>query len=119
MREGGGGLQGSPQGFKHLPIHRLLGKPEIIQNPMEKECQMVTNGIPWGTTEWFTDPEMRKRGEALLESAPDEWRLLLQVDSDFDADMMWGDIGRLYFWIRDEDLKKRDFSRCWMILQNY
>jgi uncharacterized protein YwqG len=28
-----------------------------------------------------------------------------------------GDAGRLYFWIRKLDLRARDFSRIWMILQ--
>jgi uncharacterized protein YwqG len=44
--------------------------------------------------------------------------LLLQVDSD-DVGMMWGDGGRLYFWIREQDARRADFSNVWMILQCY
>jgi uncharacterized protein YwqG len=33
------------------------------------------------------------------------------------AGMMWGDAGRIYFWIRREDLLARDFDRSWLILQ--
>lgn len=30
-------------------------------------------------------------------------RLLLQVASDDDADMMWGDVGQLYYLVRDAE----------------
>ncbi|MES1027281.1 YwqG family protein [Bacillus velezensis] len=36
--------------------------------------------------------------------------LLLQIDSDDDIDSMWGDVGIANFFIRPEDLKKKDFS---------
>jgi hypothetical protein len=44
-------------------------------------------------------------------------RLLLQVESDNNAGMMWGDAGLLYFWIRDQDLRAAVFDRTWTILQ--
>jgi Domain of unknown function (DUF1963) len=28
---------------------------------------------------------------------------------------MWGDVGKLYFTVRPEDLAARDFSRAWMV----
>lgn len=37
--------------------------------------------------------------------------LLLQIDSDDDADICWGDVGVANFFIRKEDLKNRDFSK--------
>ncbi|NNJ25645.1 hypothetical protein LzC2_17180 [Planctomycetes bacterium LzC2] len=52
--------------------------------------------------------------------------LLLQLASDFGDDsdpadqgfeMMWGDLGMLYWWIRREDLAARRFDRVWMTLQ--
>lgn len=46
-----------------------------------------------------------------------EWRLLLQLDSDDASDMMWGDSGILYFWIREADARAGDFSNVWVILQ--
>jgi uncharacterized protein YwqG len=30
---------------------------------------------------------------------------------------MWGDLGRLYYWIRLQDLARADFSGVWMVLQ--
>jgi uncharacterized protein YwqG len=32
-----------------------------------------------------------------VRSAASHWQLLLQVASDDDADMMWGDVGQLYY----------------------
>jgi uncharacterized protein YwqG len=52
-----------------------------------------------------------------LEKNAHEWWLLLQVDSDDRASMMWADLGRVYFWIRGEDLRERRFERAWAILQ--
>lgn len=45
------------------------------------------------------------------------WNLLMQVDSNEDNGMMWGDLGRLYLWITSEDLAARKFENCWLILQ--
>jgi len=79
---------------------------------MELESQLVSNGLYCGDETGYNDP----RAAALAEGAAD-WVLLLQVDTDDDAGMMWGDCGLIYFWIRREDLARRDFSNVWMILQ--
>lgn len=94
------------------PAHRLLGWPTLMQNEMELECQMVTNGIYRGDTSGYKHP---RRPE--LEKGAQDWILLLQVDSDDDAQMMWGDAGMLYFWIRRQDLERSDFGNAWCILQ--
>ena len=54
--------------------------------------------------------------EGVEEGAP-EWRLLLQLDSDEAVDVMWGDVGTLYFWIRESDARAARFDRTWLILQ--
>jgi uncharacterized protein YwqG len=94
------------------PLHQLLGHPTPIQDEMQLECQLVSNGINCGGPEGYQDP---RRAE--LAHGAREWRLLAQFDSDEQADMMWGDVGMLYFWIRESDLAARNFDRVWMILQ--
>ncbi|HVT11229.1 MAG TPA: DUF1963 domain-containing protein [Fimbriimonadaceae bacterium] len=42
-----------------------------------------------------------------------------QVDTDDDANMMWGDAGMIYFCIREKDLEMADFEKVWMIFQCY
>ena len=92
--------------------HRLLGHPDPLQGDMQLECQLVSNGLYCGNPSGYSDP----RAKTLRRGAV-EWRLLLQVDSDDDAGMMWGDGGRLFFWITNTALRNRRWDQCWLVLQ--
>lgn len=91
--------------------HRFLGQPDPIQGDMQHVCQLASNGISCGA-DYTTDPHAL----ALL-SCSSQWRLLLQVDSQEDIGMMWGDVGRLYWWIRDDDLRNGEWDDSWFVLQ--
>jgi len=94
-------------------INKLLGYANNIQGEMELECQLVTNGLYCGDPSGFNDPRAKE-----LEKEANDWILLLQIDSDNDkTGMMWGDAGRLYFWIKKEDLKNKNFDNAWMVSQ--
>jgi uncharacterized protein YwqG len=92
--------------------HQVLGHPSPIQGDMQLECQLVSHGLYCGDPSGYTDPRARA-----LETGAGDWHLLLQVDTDDTSEMMWGDCGRLYFWITDDALRRRAFEECWMILQ--
>src|SRR5262245_18308358 len=92
--------------------HQLGGYAEPIQNDMQLECQLTTNDIYCGDPTGYQDPR-----RTALEAGQADWRLLLQVDSDDNANMMWGDAGRLYYWIRRQDLAARRFHDAWLIFQ--
>jgi uncharacterized protein YwqG len=94
------------------PQHQILGWPHVIQNEMELECQLVTNGLYVGDGSGYKDSRRKE-----LERGADDWTLLLQIDSDDNAKMMWGDGGMLYVWIRRQDLAARNFEKAWTILQ--
>jgi uncharacterized protein YwqG len=95
--------------------HRILGHPQLIQNPMELECQLASNGVYCGGPEGYQS----KRAKS-LESGAADWRLLLQIDTDEDGPgWMWGDVGRIYFWIKQQDLKSLRFEDAWLIFQCY
>ncbi|XMB72999.1 YwqG family protein [Mycoplasmatota bacterium WC30] len=49
----------------------------------------------------------------------DDWILLLQVDSEYEAKMLWGDAGKLYFLINKNDLAQEEFSKIRLLLQCY
>lgn len=99
--------------FGDLPRHQLGGLPNPVQgDTMELECQLASNGIDVGDSAGYKIPEAQT-----LKPGAADWVLLLQLDTDDDTDMMWGDVGVLYFWIREKDLKARNFSDCWMVLQ--
>jgi uncharacterized protein YwqG len=96
------------------PYHHLGGYPDPIQSTdMDLECQLVSNGVDLGD-----DSGHDSSRESLLAADRDEWILLLQIDSDDFCEMMWGDCGILYFWIRKGDLAARNFDDVWMILQS-
>lgn len=79
-------------------VTKLLGYPNQIQGDMQIGCALIEN-----------DNSIDKK----------DWILLFQLDSEDKNGMMWGDAGRLYFWIKKEDLKNKNFDDVWMILQCY
>lgn len=82
------------------PAHQIGGYPSPVQSDnMEAECHEIA----------------RRLGQHGGDAA--DWRLLLQLDTDDEAGMMWGDVGTLHFWIREQDARAGDFSKVWVILQ--
>lgn len=104
-------LQGAQ--YQKQPQHHMGGFPAPVQgDEMERECQLVSNGVYCGDDTGSKDP----RAAELSKSASD-WKLLLQFDSDDDMDMMWGDGGKLYFWVREQDARRGHFAGVWLVLQ--
>lgn len=100
------GIDGEP------PRHRAFGWPDLVQNPMQLECQLASNGIYVGGPEGYRDPRVEE-----LRAGADDWLLLWQIDTDDEVGWMWGDVGTIYYWIRRQDLAAADFGRIWMIFQ--
>lgn len=98
--------------------HKLLGFADQIQDEMEPECQYITNGLYCG--HGFSKEDQRRA--SVLTPGIADWILLAQIDTESDgerdAELMWGDCGTLYYWIRRQDLATADFSRVWGILQS-
>lgn len=92
--------------------NKLLGHADPIQSAMELECEYVTHNINCG----FPNGHRLGKEQGLHKNAA-RWNLLMQVDSNEDIGMMWGDAGRLYLWITDEDLAERKFENTWLMLQ--
>ena len=86
-------------------ISRLLGYPELVQGDVFFEAQEAVYGK--AERDPYDDPD----------SGITEWRLLFQLDSESDAEMMWGDVGRLYYCIRLADLEARAFDKSICIMQ--
>ena len=99
---------------KSTPAHRIGGYPMPLQNDdMEYICERCGVGMTAEDTE-----QLSPEDHDLFLGEIDEWRLLLQLDTDPAAEMMWCDEGRLYFWIRERDALAQDYSKVWMILQS-
>jgi uncharacterized protein YwqG len=99
--------------FRVAPKHQVGGYPAPVQgDEMEIESQLASHGVYCGDTNYPSDP----RTAALVPGAAG-WRLLFQMDSDDDLDVMWGDAGTIYFWVDGEAASKGRFENTWLILQ--
>jgi uncharacterized protein YwqG len=100
---------------KPRTIHRVGGYTDCIQPGDPKlQAHLVSHGLDCGESSGYKAGKKR----ALLPGASD-WHLLLQVDSEKKAHMMWGDVGRVYFLIHKTELEQRRFDRTWVIFQCY
>ena len=79
--------------------HRIGGWAVPVQGPIEYEIAFAALG----------DGKQSAHAVAAEEAA---WVLLAQFDSDDAANMMWGDVGTLYWMIRPEDLAARRFDKA-------
>ncbi|MBQ7989445.1 MAG: DUF1963 domain-containing protein [Oscillospiraceae bacterium] len=99
-------------------LTKLLGYPNVIQNPtMEEECEACSRGFRQGNEQDFAAVSAEDK-EDIARKAKD-WMLLFQmstVETD-DFELMFGDCGSIYFWIRKGDLKERRFDKVWLVLQ--
>ncbi len=108
-------LQEQINGPEDAVRHRMFGFADEIQGDMRLECQLVSNGLYCGNASGYEDPRA-----AELEAGAMDWLLLLQLDTDEEGpNWMWGDCGRLYFWIREQDLAQGALDDVWVILQSY
>jgi hypothetical protein len=112
-RDGDAYLELQSGAFENMHHHQVLGYPSPVQNAdMEEECQLASNGVYVGNPEGYKDPRV-----PALKAGATDWKLLLQLDTDDDIGWMWGDVGTLYFWVRESDARCGDFSKVWMIFQ--
>jgi hypothetical protein len=88
--------------------HRLLGYPYTLEPFTFTAAYMAAHGIG--------QDQKRHRGE-LDRQADQEWRLLLQVYSNDEAQMDWAGGGVIHFGIQRTALAAHDFSRVWVSLQ--
>lgn len=96
---------------------KLFGYPDVIQNPMEEKCETVTRGYRLGCPEDYAKiPEEEKTD---IKAKANEWIMLFQMGTvtDDDYELMFGDCGHIYFWIKKADLKNGNFDNIWLVLQ--
>ena len=92
--------------------NKMFGWPNLVQGSIFEEAQYVTGGLDMSGRS-----ELDREKAKSLETGIKDWVLLFQMDSDDNADMMWGDLGTLYFVIKKDDLAARRFDRIWFSSQ--
>ena len=90
-----------------LPHHRMFGHPNQMQDDMQLQSALYSNGLLS-----IDDPQA-----AILSQKKEEWLLLLQVDSDARTGMKWATSGMLYFWINAAELNSWNLENTWLVLQ--
>lgn len=97
--------------------HKLLGYADIIQGEMLSECERVSRGLYCGDAESYS--KIAKDVKEDIEECAKDWTLLLQLSTleKDDWELMWGDCGMLYFYIRKQDLFAKRFENAWFSLQ--
>jgi hypothetical protein len=69
-----------------------------------------------GSPESLREAERRGVDVVGIIRGASKWRLLWQVASDDELEMNWGDGGRLFILIRDEDLANQRFDRAELVI---
>lgn len=95
-------------------LSKLLGYANLIQGDMTFECAEIDHGIYCGNVPEFSDEQ---REQILCDS--NEWVLLFQMSTvaGKDYELMFGDSGSIYFYIKRKELRERNFDNVWLILQ--
>jgi len=98
-------------------VHRIGGYPDYLQHDPKFEAHLIALDLRSHVYQGGIEESTRRYEEARRDvgAGATEWELLLQVDSEQSADIVWGDVGRLYYLIRRDDLGRRDFSKVWMV----
>jgi len=115
-----------PQEWRHLELP-LGAEAELMNVPVdawEVEQSGVDHQQIWAWGERNGYPEDRRHRmfgyPEPVQNEPRQWSdeiLLLQVDADPDAGMDWGDVGRVFYLIRRDDLGASVFSRVQLVFQ--
>lgn len=97
---------------------KLLGYPDYIQDNFFEECEAVAiHNI-------YYSGEIDFQGkEELIQENSKDWISLLQMDEieidDKDFSLPFEDMGNIFFSIRKNDLKNKNFDNIWLILQSF
>ena len=97
--------------------HKLLGYADLVQGEMLTECERTARGLYCGNPESYENTPVDVEEE--INKAAADWILLFQMASiqDDDYELMFGDLGNVYFYIKKQDLKEGNFEKAWLVLQ--
>ena len=96
---------------------KLFGYANLIQSEMLTECERTTRGLYCGDAKSYRNTAEDVKAD--IDKAAADWVLLFQMASiqEDDYELMFGDVGNLYFYMRKQDLQARNFDRVWLVLQ--
>jgi uncharacterized protein YwqG len=100
------------------PARRLGGYPDWMKDRQTQEC--FDEQRPFGLHRIGGYPDdiqgdPKAEADRMAPGNESAWELLFQVDSEEAAGICWGDVGRLYFLVRQDDLLHRRFENTWLV----
>lgn len=97
--------------------HKLLGYADVIQSEMLTECERIRRGLYCGDADSYKNTPEDVQAEIAKHAG--DWILLLQLSTIEKGDFEWmfGDCGKLYFYIRRSDLAAGNFDQVRFALQ--
>jgi len=94
-------------------VHRFAGHPDQRRGGMQLTAAICAAGHDVGHQSVLRHPEAQN-----LSADAKRWRLLFQLSVDSRFGWSWSPgTGRLYVWIREDDLQAGNFDRVWAITQ--
>ncbi len=97
-------------GLQEVPYHQVGGWPRLQQSSIWRECHLSSQGVYLGSG----TPDL---AEHQLTGGEEDWRLLLQLDTDDALGWMWGDLGTLFYAARPDTPETDRWRDAWMVLQ--
>lgn len=97
--------------------HKLLGYADLVQGEMLTECEEASRGLYSGNPESCKSTPAEVKND--IQKAASDWVLLFQMTSiEGDGfELMFGDLGNVYFYIRRQELRELRFDGAWLVLQ--
>jgi uncharacterized protein YwqG len=90
-------------------IHQMFGHADDVQPYALENSYASVRNVFFPDGRHFKSLTPKEQAEEFFQG-----RLLLQIDEEKSSKMQFGRGGRLYFFIREQDLKARDFSKVWV-----
>ena len=99
-------------------INKLLGYADIIQTGMLMDCETASKGVKLYDNKGYSDKITKKELRQYKKNCK-KWQLLFQLESikTEKYELLWNDVGKIYYYININDLSKQNFNNCWLILQ--
>lgn len=94
----------APAGWSVAGRHQLGGNARFIQHPVEQEVVQAAHDV-YSRSGGFDHQRWEQ-----VKNEVSRWRLLLQIDSDDSLDLMFGDVGTVYWAAPAQDIAAHDFT---------
>ena len=92
-------------------LSRLGGYPDAVNRDLRIVSSIVSRGNELSSVSYTI-------AEAEAKEETKNWIMLLQIDSDEDMGLMFGDLGKIAYYIERDKLTNLDFSNVWCILSS-